>query len=620
MRDLTYLFHPWRSLSAEMIQAGRLPLWNPYEAGGMPFLANLQSSILYPPTILFWTFQFARALKIFHWLHYSLAGLGFFLLARKMRVSAWAGIPAGILFAYNGYSLTRHEFLSILGSMIWLPWALLFVLNRDLRPRFFPVALSAAAMSYSFFAGFPQVTALELAFLFSFLFIFKPWRFGFYFLFLFAPVFFLLTAAQWIPTLELWLHSIRNGAGVAFTEAAAYALPFSSILGLLSPYWISHHPDQFTGEKFFWIWSAWWGFSAAALMSFSCKFRKHRLFWLSISILGAGVLWSLGDQSPVFRLFYKFFFFTRLFRYPPVTLYLAVTGASFLLLLGAEGFRRFFPAQKKMAGLLIALLAAELWVYSLALTPTTSSEYYHLTFPAVRAVSGDQPGLVLLSPKVDRVRRLAGMTTELAQRRFRSSLYDLTNLPYRIRTVNPSGEPLALSGYLAMRQTLETAPSFSALKPVFDLWNLTHFLTEDSLGPPWKKIARDEDLNVYQNPDAKGEIFALAGELMVPSLLEIRPEKIHAVLNLEKPGVLATHLLFYPGWKLFCLEHQTHPLRALNDEPPLEMFAGSRLPEGPHEIFLVYRPGTWLLGLSLSLTGVLGLAWFAAIAGRNGLP
>ena len=54
MRDLTYLFHPWRTLSAQFIQGGHLPLWNSYEMGGMPFLANGQSSILYPGTLLFY--------------------------------------------------------------------------------------------------------------------------------------------------------------------------------------------------------------------------------------------------------------------------------------------------------------------------------------------------------------------------------------------------------------------------------------------------------------------------------------------------------------------------------------------------------------------------------------
>src|SRR3990167_5769953 len=84
MRDLTYLFHPWRTLAAQFIQSGEMPLWNSYQMGGMPFHANGQSAVLYPGTLLFFFWGFVPALKIFHVVHYALASAGFFMLARKL--------------------------------------------------------------------------------------------------------------------------------------------------------------------------------------------------------------------------------------------------------------------------------------------------------------------------------------------------------------------------------------------------------------------------------------------------------------------------------------------------------------------------------------------------------
>src|SRR5262245_52796904 len=51
-RDTSRLFAPMRSLITESLRAGRLPLWNPYEALGMPLFAQLLHSILHPWSIL----------------------------------------------------------------------------------------------------------------------------------------------------------------------------------------------------------------------------------------------------------------------------------------------------------------------------------------------------------------------------------------------------------------------------------------------------------------------------------------------------------------------------------------------------------------------------------------
>ncbi len=41
-------FYPWRLFYARTVHQGFLPLWNPYQFCGTPFLANGQSAVLYP--------------------------------------------------------------------------------------------------------------------------------------------------------------------------------------------------------------------------------------------------------------------------------------------------------------------------------------------------------------------------------------------------------------------------------------------------------------------------------------------------------------------------------------------------------------------------------------------
>ena len=50
--DLTNMFYHWLSFAKSSIQRGQLPLWNPYLSSGLPFVANPQPALFYPPTWL----------------------------------------------------------------------------------------------------------------------------------------------------------------------------------------------------------------------------------------------------------------------------------------------------------------------------------------------------------------------------------------------------------------------------------------------------------------------------------------------------------------------------------------------------------------------------------------
>jgi len=50
--------YPWRELAISLEKKGELPLWNPYNMGGYPLLANFQSAAFYPLNILFFVLPF----------------------------------------------------------------------------------------------------------------------------------------------------------------------------------------------------------------------------------------------------------------------------------------------------------------------------------------------------------------------------------------------------------------------------------------------------------------------------------------------------------------------------------------------------------------------------------
>lgn len=57
----------WKSLAVDIYKSGELPLWNPYEMSGKPFLANFQTGAFYPLNLIlvFLPFQLGWSVFIF---------------------------------------------------------------------------------------------------------------------------------------------------------------------------------------------------------------------------------------------------------------------------------------------------------------------------------------------------------------------------------------------------------------------------------------------------------------------------------------------------------------------------------------------------------------------------
>ncbi len=100
----TYLA-PWASFIQQEIQAGRLPLWNPYVGTGVPVAETALPALFHPFTLLLFGLPFEHALTLMAVIRLALAGLGAFLLARVMGCSAPGGIAAGLLFMFSPFHL-----------------------------------------------------------------------------------------------------------------------------------------------------------------------------------------------------------------------------------------------------------------------------------------------------------------------------------------------------------------------------------------------------------------------------------------------------------------------------------------------------------------------------------
>src|SRR5208337_5506615 len=81
-RDVSNYTYPCARFIQQMCRHGELPYWNPYLNYGQPLLENPNLLFFYPYTLIIILFPIVFAYPLFYVVHFALAGIGTFLLAR----------------------------------------------------------------------------------------------------------------------------------------------------------------------------------------------------------------------------------------------------------------------------------------------------------------------------------------------------------------------------------------------------------------------------------------------------------------------------------------------------------------------------------------------------------
>lgn len=144
-------FYPWRLFASQTLHSGYLPLWNPHQFCGTPFVANSQSAVFYPLNLLFCLLPVAQAFGVSVLLHLFLTGVFAFLFLRSSalglgRAASLVGAVAWQMCHWQVAWLALPTFLCV---SAWLPLALLLVDRAILRPtmaRAVPLGLCLGLM------------------------------------------------------------------------------------------------------------------------------------------------------------------------------------------------------------------------------------------------------------------------------------------------------------------------------------------------------------------------------------------------------------------------------------------------------------------------------------------
>jgi hypothetical protein len=336
--DAFVYFYPQRLFLARSLLSGQVPLWDPYLFLGVPFLANPQTAVLYPPSWLFLVGPVQTAYAVQLVLHAFLAAFFTYLLARQaFGVQPLAAAIGGVAYAFGGFAVGQVGHLNQISAAAWLPAVLLAYDRFAATRRIQWVALGALALAMQLLAGHPQETYMTLIVLGIFGAVSAPWRsrrqlawcaIGGAFMCLLGAD---LAAAQLLPTLELAPLSIR-GDGVNWPDAVAGSLPsYLSVRALLPPYWVRVSNSEYLGYV---------GVTPIVLGLLAVMLGRSRPVLFGVVISCIGLFLALGENNPVYAaVFYGVPGFDT-FRVPARWLLLWQFGAATLAALGADWIGR----------------------------------------------------------------------------------------------------------------------------------------------------------------------------------------------------------------------------------------------------------------------------------------
>ena len=155
VRDYGFFAYPLAHFQRGAFLHGELPLWNPLNNCGVPFLAQWNTMPLYPPALLYLLPPLEWSLSFFCLAHLWFAGFGAYLLARRWTQNNFAAAFAGVAFAFNGLTLNLLMWPSHIATFAWMPWVV-WLAERAWREGGKIIFLAALAGALQMLAGGPE--------------------------------------------------------------------------------------------------------------------------------------------------------------------------------------------------------------------------------------------------------------------------------------------------------------------------------------------------------------------------------------------------------------------------------------------------------------------------------
>ncbi len=314
--DFSGQFVAFGAYQAARLWRGEVPLWNPYNNGGLPFLADTQSAVFYPPRLITvalaglageWTYH---TLELEMLAHVLLGSILMYALVRRLTAgqpgSVFGGLVGAVTWSYGGFMTGYPPLqLAVLEAAIWGPLILLGVHEATAgeRIRWPWLAMSGLALGLCLMAGHPQTAWLLIGLLLALLayrVYLRRWHWAIFVIggALVGGLAGALAAVQLLPGLEYLPNTTRIGYTFA---AKSGGFPIYDAIQFLFPRVVS-------------VWSPLYvGIGGLILAGAALRLRVHDwAFWGGAALAGLGL--SFGQNTVIYGLLYNLLPGLRLFR------------------------------------------------------------------------------------------------------------------------------------------------------------------------------------------------------------------------------------------------------------------------------------------------------------------
>jgi len=346
-----------RSFAVQEVQAGRgLPGWNPFVYAGQPFLSTLPYPVYYPTTLAYFVIPLHRAIGWAFVLHFLVAGLLAYAMARQFGLKSGAAAVTGVGYMFTGYivshlygghdgrmfamTLTPALFLFAERALArrsghWFLWMTVVVVLQTFTPHVQTMYFAAMAVgAYVLFRlaqmkreGDDWKTVSTLL----------GWFVGAYVL---AG---LVALVEVWPTLKMLQFSHREARGYEY--ASSWALPVSETLAMIWPEF-QGYLQTYWGSNPFKLHTEYVGAVPVLLALLALASRRCGRVWFFSGLAVVGLLFAWGGATPVHRIFYWTLPVMKSFRAPAMMF--SVVALSIVVLAG-HGAQALYDRSEALA-------------------------------------------------------------------------------------------------------------------------------------------------------------------------------------------------------------------------------------------------------------------------------
>jgi hypothetical protein len=318
-RDFGFFGYPVAHYHRECFWRGEVPLWNPLNNCGLPFLAQWGTMVLYPLSLFYLVFPLWWALPMFCLGHQWLAGLGMYFLAQRWTGNRFAAAVAGLAFAFSGFMLNCLMWPNYMAGLAWMPFVVLWT-EKAWNDGKRSIVIASLVGALQMLSGAPEVILFTWI-LSAVLLLFQWERRSAWWLptlgrfFLTIALITCLAAAQLLPFLDFLRASYReNETGLGHE----WAMPLWGWANFLVPLFRMHRsplgvmlqPEQGLTSSYY------LGIGTLALSLIAIWKVREKKVWFLVAVALASVVLALGEAGHVHNWIATLIPQTAFIRYP----------------------------------------------------------------------------------------------------------------------------------------------------------------------------------------------------------------------------------------------------------------------------------------------------------------